>query len=259
MILIWTSKGSTWPNGLFLGSTNPRQSMMKTASSMEWGLSAWFSLIHGFLGPITHSRQDLRSTLKKCTHGGYPLESPLMVNFPHVISLHQSAPLMESLNHVARSVWAHSSLISVAESRWWTRSSQLCCSPFLSPCWSTCWRFSIICQWSTSVIAPCSVAVRMKSYEPGPKRSRGTIPLPGNWTTKCIAVVWLVSFMAFHFWGVGPFSLYLFSIFYSGIQGGRVSTYRAVACPSMSLPSTCQTQLGCAVLGSKLFVLIFVC
>ena len=50
--------------------------------------------------------------MKKCTHGGHPLESPLMVKFPHVISLHQSAPLMESLNHVARSVWAHSSLIS---------------------------------------------------------------------------------------------------------------------------------------------------
>ena len=41
---------------------------------------------------------------KKCTHGGYPLESPLMVNFPHVISLHQSAPLIESLNPVARSM-----------------------------------------------------------------------------------------------------------------------------------------------------------
>ena len=30
------------------------------------------------------------------------------------MSLHQSAPLMESLNHVARSVWVHSSLFSHA-------------------------------------------------------------------------------------------------------------------------------------------------
>ena len=59
------------------------------------------------------------------------------------------------------------------------------------------------------------------------------------------------------FGGAGPFSLYLFLIFYSGIQGVRVSTNRAVACPPMSLPSTRQTQLGRAVLGSNLFVLIF--
>ena len=30
-----------------------------------------------------------------------------------------------------------------------------------------------------------------------------------------------------------------------------------MACPPLSLPSTCQTQLGRAVLGSNLFVLIF--
>ena len=59
------------------------------------------------------------------------------------------------------------------------------------------------------------------------------------------------------FSGVGPFSLYLFFDFYRGIQGVRFSTNRAVAYPPMSLPSTCQTQLGRAVLGSKLFVLIF--
>ena len=60
------------------------------------------------------------------------------------------------------------------------------------------------------------------------------------------------------FFGCGSlFSLYLFFDFYRGIQGVRVSTNRAVAYPPMSLPSTCQTQLGRAVLGSKLFVLIF--
>lgn len=85
-----------------------------TAPSMKCDLSALFHLIHLFLGPITHSRQDLFSIGKKCTHGGYPLESPLVFKLPHVMSLHQSAPLMESLNHVARSVWTHSSLFSHA-------------------------------------------------------------------------------------------------------------------------------------------------
>ena len=110
-----------------------------------------------------------------------------------------------------------------------------------------------------SCSARCLDAVRMKSCGIGPKRSRETIPSPGNWTMRSIDVVWLVSFMTFHFFflGVGPFSLYLFSIFHRGIQGVRVSTNRAVAYPPMSLPSTCQTQLGRAVLGSKLFVLIF--
>ena len=60
------------------------------------------------------------------------------------------------------------------------------------------------------------------------------------------------------FFGCGSFfSLYLFLIFHRGIQGVRVSTHRAVACPPMSLPSTCPTQLGRTVLGAKLFVLIF--
>ena len=61
----------------------------------------------------------------------------------------------------------------------------------------------------------------------------------------------------FHFLGCGTLFLIPFLIFYRGIQGVRVSTNRAVAYPPMSLPSTCQTQLGRAVLGSKLFVLIF--
>ena len=67
-------------------------------------------------------------------------------------------------------------------------------------------------------------------------------------------------FYSFHFWGVGPFFPYtFFLIFHRGIQGVRVSTHRTVAYPPMSLPSTCPTQLGRAVLGSNLFVLIFVC
>ena len=66
-------------------------------------------------------------------------------------------------------------------------------------------------------------------------------------------------FHSFHFFGGcgSPFSLYPFLIFYSGIQGGRFFTNCAVACSVMSLPSTCQTQLGRAVLGSNLFVSIF--
>ena len=74
---------------------------------------------------------------------------------------------------------------------------------------------------------------------------------------RSIAAAWLVSFMAFIFLGVWVPFPYTFLIFHSGIQGVRFSTNRAVACPPMSLPSTCQTQLGRAVLGSNLFVLIF--
>ena len=77
---------------------------MMTAVSMEVDLSALVYLSYLFLEPITHSRQDLGSHPKKCTHGGHPLESPLVVKLPHVMSLHQSAPLIKSLNHVARSV-----------------------------------------------------------------------------------------------------------------------------------------------------------
>ena len=54
---------------------------------------------------------------------------------------------------------------------------------------------------------------------------------------------------------MGPYTILL--IFYSGIQGGRFFTSCAVACSVMSLPSTCQTQLGRTVLGSNLFVSIF--
>ena len=59
------------------------------------------------------------------------------------------------------------------------------------------------------------------------------------------------------FWGVWVPFLIPFFIFHSGIQGVRVSTNRVVACPPMSLPSTCQTQLGRTVLGSSLFMLNF--
>ena len=110
-----------------------------------------------------------------------------------------------------------------------------------------------------SCSARCSADVPMKNYVLGLKCSRGTTPSPGNWITRSIDAVWLVSFIAFHFFRVWvPFSLYLFLIFFHrGIQGIRFFTNRAVAYPPMSLPSTCQTQLGRAVLGSKLFVLIF--
>ena len=77
---------------------------MMTAPSMEWDLSALVYLSYLFLEPITHSRQDLGSHPKKCTHGGHPLESPLMVKLPHVMSLHQSVSLIKSVNPVARSV-----------------------------------------------------------------------------------------------------------------------------------------------------------
>ena len=48
----------------------------------EMGPLCSVPLNHLFLGPIPASRQDLGSQPKKCAHGGYPLESPLVVNFP---------------------------------------------------------------------------------------------------------------------------------------------------------------------------------
>ena len=70
--------------------------------------------------PWTNPRlaPGLGVSTKKVYPWGVPLESPLVVKLPHVMSFHQSAPLMESLNHVARSVWTHSSLFSHAVSRW---------------------------------------------------------------------------------------------------------------------------------------------
>ena len=58
-------------------------------------------------------------------------------------------------------------------------------------------------------------------------------------------------FYGFSFFGCGTLFLIPFFDFHRGIQGVRFSTNSAVACPPVSLPSTC------AVLGSKLFVLIF--
>ena len=45
----------------------------------------------------------------------------------------------------------------------------------------------------------------------------------------------------YFFWGVGPFFFpyTFFEFFHRGIQGVRVSTHCVMACPSMSLPSTC--------------------
>ena len=60
----------------------------------------------------------------------------------------------------------------------------------------------------------------------------------------------------FLFFGCGSLGLIPFLI-PRRVQGVCVSTHGAVACPPMSLPSTCSTQLGRAVLGASLFVLIF--
>ena len=61
---------------------------------------------------------------------------------------------------------------------------------------------------------------------------------------------------AFDVFGCGSLGLIPFLI-PRRVQGVCVSTRRAVAYPPMSLPSTCSTQLGRAVLGPSLFVLIF--
>ena len=51
---------------------------------------------------------------KKVYPWGVPPRVSSRVQSPHVMSLHQSAPLTDSLNHVARPVLAHFNLISVA-------------------------------------------------------------------------------------------------------------------------------------------------
>ena len=51
---------------------------------------------------------------KKVYPWGVPPRVSSRDHSSHVISLHQSEPLIKSVNHVARSVSAHSSLISVA-------------------------------------------------------------------------------------------------------------------------------------------------
>ena len=103
-----------------------------------------------------------------------------------------------------------------------------------------------------------SVAAPMKSCGIGPRCSRGTTRSPGNWITRCIVAVWLVSFIVFFgVWFPFFFPYTFFDFFHRGIQGVRVSADRTVACSPMSLPSTCPTQLGRAVLGSNLFVLKF--
>ena len=62
------------------------------------------------------------------------------------------------------------------------------------------------------------------------------------------------AFDVFRVWVPWPYPLFLIP---RRVQGVCVSTHGAVACPPMSLPSTCSTQLGRAVLGASLFVLIF--
>ena len=98
---------------LVLGIDQP-SAVHDDSAKHECGLSALFHLIHLFLGPITHSRQDLGFQTKKVYPWGVPPRVSSRVQSPHVMSLHQSAPLIDSLNHVARPVWAHSALFSVA-------------------------------------------------------------------------------------------------------------------------------------------------
>ena len=96
---------------LVLGIDQP-SAVHDDSAKHECGLSALFHLIHLFLGPITHSRQDLGVQTKKVYPWGVSPRVSSRVQSPHVMSLHQSAPLVDSLNHVARSVWAHSTLFS---------------------------------------------------------------------------------------------------------------------------------------------------
>ena len=111
MIFTRTSKGNTRPNGLFWGSTNPRQSMM-TAPSMNVVSPLCSPLFICSLDQSPTRARTWGSKPKKVYPWGVPPRVSSRVQSPHVMSLHQSAPLVDSLNHVTRSVWAHSTLIS---------------------------------------------------------------------------------------------------------------------------------------------------
>ena len=113
MIFTCTSKGNTLPNGLFSGSTDPRQSMM-TAPSMNVASPLCSTLIICSLDQSPTRARTWGFKPKKVYPWGVPPRVSSRVQSPHVMSLHQSAPLVDSLNHVARSVWAHSTLFSVA-------------------------------------------------------------------------------------------------------------------------------------------------
>ena len=74
-------QGSTLPNGLFWGSTNPRQSMM-TAPSMNVASPHCSTLFICSLDQSPTRARTFFHRRKKCTHGGYPVESPLVFNLP---------------------------------------------------------------------------------------------------------------------------------------------------------------------------------
>ena len=82
---------------LVLGIDQPSAVHLDTTSSWQLTTVLDLPLLILWCPPITHSRQDLWSPTKKCTHGGYPLESLLVIHDPHVMSLHQSRSLKESV------------------------------------------------------------------------------------------------------------------------------------------------------------------
>ena len=81
---------------LVLGINQP-SAVHDDSAKHECGLSALFHLIHLFLGPITYSRQDLGSKPKKVYPWGVPPRVSSRVQSPHVMSLHQSRSLKESV------------------------------------------------------------------------------------------------------------------------------------------------------------------
>ena len=217
MIFTCTSNGSTLPNGLFLGSTNPRQSMM-TVAKHGMGSLALFPFIHGFLGPIPTSRQDLGSHPKKVYPWGVP---PRISSRPQTPPRDVSPPINAS-HQVCKSRCAlrvsSFQFDQLSCSSWWVHSSQLSCSPCRLRFWSTCWRLCTTCPWATNYSVRYSVVVPTKNCGIGPRRSRGITRSPGNWTMKSIDAVWLVSFIVFL--GVGPFfSLYHFWFFTEVFKG----------------------------------------
>ena len=179
MIFTCTSKGNTLPNGLFSGSTDPRQSMM-TAPSMNVASPLCSTLIICSLDQSPTRARTWGFKPKKVYPWGVP---------PRVSSRVQSPPRDVS-PPISSSRWFSKSrcalrvgsfhFVQCCCSRWWARCSPLCCTPYQSPCCSKCWRFSITSRWVTNVSAPSSDAAPMRNWGIGPKRCRGTTLSPGN-------------------------------------------------------------------------------
>ena len=139
MIFTCTSRGNTRPNGLFLGSTNPRQSMM---TIVKHGMGSLCIVLSYSWIPWTnpHLAPGLEVHPKKV----YPWGVPPRVSSHGPFPPRDLSPPINSSHQVSKSCCAlYASSFQFDQcccSRWLTlatlvtRSSRLFCTPCQSPC-----------------------------------------------------------------------------------------------------------------------------